>query len=160
MRTFQAKTALMRFILCFTMLALLAGCAGTGGGFGAIEKTGQLRAGMKPDEVRAILGEPASTQLISEKLVWKYSLHQVWKGFVPYYLVFGRKSQALERWFADEQEYQAQQEYWLKTLGATQPVQSQQKKQGQSSDQTNCESKYKYYEDRLCYCHNQCNSLR
>ena len=138
------------------MLVFLAGCAGTGGGLGSIEKTRQLSPGMKPGEVRAILGEPASTQLVSEKWVWKYSLHQMFKGFVPYYLVFGRESQQLEHWFADEREYQMQQAQWLKALGTAQPSQSQQNESSQSSDKTECERKYKFREDRNCYCHNVC----
>jgi len=98
----------------------LAGCAGTGGGLGSVSKTNQLAPGMGTADVRAVLGEPSQTQFVSNKWVWKYSLHEPWKGFVPYYLVFGRESQKLEEWFADEAEYTRQQQLWLQAMPPTQ----------------------------------------
>ena len=38
------------------------------------------------------------------------------KGFVPYYLVFGKSSKQLESWFADENEYYRQQSLWLQAM--------------------------------------------
>jgi len=52
--------------------------------------------------------------------VWKYSLHQAWKGFVPYYLIFGKEDQKLESWCADEAEYMRQQQLWLQAIPPTQ----------------------------------------
>lgn len=135
-------------ISVFVSLAFLAGCAGTGGGLGSAEKTAQLSPGMKSAEVLALLGEPSQAQFVADKAIWKYSLHEYGKGFVPYYLEFGRKSMRLERWFADENEYLRQQQLWLK---AFQPMQPQ--NQSPSND---CASKYKYYEDRMCNCYGMC----
>lgn len=109
-----------RFFLASFALFLLSGCAGTGGGLGSISKTNQLSPGMKPAEVRMVLGEPSQTQFISDKWVWKYSLHEPWKGFIPYYMVFGRESQSLEKWFPDEAEYMRQQQLWLQAIPPTQ----------------------------------------
>jgi hypothetical protein len=75
---------------------------------------------MKPSEVRSILGDPSQTQFISNKWVWKYSLHEPWKGFIPYYLVFSRDSQVLEQWFADEAKYMRQRQLWLQAIPPTQ----------------------------------------
>jgi len=75
---------------------------------------------MTQSQVKAIMGEPTQTQFVSNKWVWKYSLHQAWKGFVPYYLVFGKDSQVLEQWFADEAEYMRQQQLWLQAFPPTQ----------------------------------------
>ena len=50
----------------------------------------------------------------------KYSLHEPWKGFIPYYMVFGRDAQALEQWFADEAEDTRQQQLWLQAMPPTQ----------------------------------------
>jgi outer membrane protein assembly factor BamE (lipoprotein component of BamABCDE complex) len=94
-----------RLLLLLLTSILLAGCAGSGGGLGSISKTNQLSPGMKPAQVRSILGDPSQTQFISNKWLWKYSLHEPWKGFIPYYLVFSRDSQVLEQWFADEADY-------------------------------------------------------
>jgi hypothetical protein len=75
---------------------------------------------MKPADVKTVLGEPSQTQFISDKWVWKYSLHEPWKGFIPYYMVFSRESQRLEQWFADEAEYVRQQQVWLQAMPPTQ----------------------------------------
>jgi hypothetical protein len=101
-------------------LSMLVACAGTGGGMGSISKTNQLKPGMAAAEVRTLLGEPLQTQFVSDKLVWKYTLHEYWKGFVPYYLAFGRDSQKLETWYADEAEYHRQQQLWLQAMPPTQ----------------------------------------
>ena len=137
-------------IFIFAISLLLAGCAGTAGGLGSIEKTNQLYPGMTTAQVRSLMGEPSQTQFESDKLVWKYSLHEYWKGFVPYYLVFGRHTGALERWFTNEDEYMRQQQLWLRALT---PIEQKQEQSGSKSD---CARKYRFYEDRLCYCHGIC----
>ena len=109
-------------LLAFLILAFLNGCAGTGGGLGSISKTNRLTPGMKPNEVKAVLGEPLQTQFVANKWVWKYSLHEPWKGWVPYYLAFGKESKILEEWYADEQEYMQQQELWMQAFSPV-PVQ-------------------------------------
>ncbi len=111
---------IFRNLLALLALLLLSACAGTGGGLGSVSKTNQLSPGMKPAEVRTVLGEPSQTQFISDKWVWKYSLHETWKGFIPYYMVFNRESQTLERWFADEAEYMRQQQLWIQAMPPTQ----------------------------------------
>jgi hypothetical protein len=62
-------------------LSLLAGCAG----IGHVSDTNQLTPGMGAANVRAVMGQPSQTQFVSNKWVWTYSLHEPWKGFVPYY---------------------------------------------------------------------------
>ena len=111
----------MRIAVIVSMLGLfLNGCAGTGGGFGSIEKTIELAPNMSTDEVRNILGTPSQTDFIANKWIWKYSLHQYFKGYVPYYLVFGKDSQKLEEWYANEEEYMQQQLLWLQAFPPTQ----------------------------------------
>lgn len=85
-----------------------------------VSNTNQLSPGMSPTQVRAILGEPSQTQFVADKWVWKYSLHQPWKGFIPYYLIFGRENPTLAEWFADEAEYMRQQQLWLQAFPPTQ----------------------------------------
>jgi hypothetical protein len=108
------------FMVLIINLSLLGGCAGTGGGLNSISKTNKLMPGMSTNNVKNILGDPSQTQFISEKWVWKYSLHQVWKGFVPYYLIFGKEDQKLKSWYADEAEYMRQQQLWLQVIPPTQ----------------------------------------
>ena len=101
-------------------LLILNGCAGAGGGLNSISKTNQLMPGMNANNVKNILGSPSQTQFIAEKWVWKYSLHQVWKGFVPYYLIFGKDDNKLKSWYADEAEYMRMQQLWLQAIPPTQ----------------------------------------
>ncbi|OQY06194.1 MAG: hypothetical protein B6I22_06040 [Desulfobacteraceae bacterium 4572_123] len=132
--------------LLFTALffcLLLDGCV-TGGGMGLdfynnIEKTNQLSPGMSHKEVLGILGKPKSTQFVGDKVTLKYSLHQEWKGFVPYYLVFDKKTARLVSWYADEAEYQRNQMMWMQTLQAFQEArkaEEQAQAQAQSSGQS------------------------
>jgi hypothetical protein len=112
-----------RLILITVVLTLITACAGTGGGLNSVTKTNQLAPGMPPSEVKAILGDPSQTQFISDMWVWKYSLHEAWKGYIPYYLVFTREPPTLQRWFADEAEYMRQQQLWLQAFPPTQKLQ-------------------------------------
>ncbi|ARV17771.1 hypothetical protein AEP_00812 [Curvibacter sp. AEP1-3] len=109
-------------VIGFLFCLGLAGCAGPSGGLGSVVKTNQLAPGMKSAEVKAVLGEPSQTQFISNKWIWKYSLHQTWKGFIPYYLVFNRDTQTLEQWFADEAEYAREQQMWLQAMPSNQKI--------------------------------------
>ena len=104
------------FLLALLLSVFMYGCAGTGGGLGSISKTNQLAPGMSPSEVVSILGEASQTQFIANKWIWKYSLHEYWKGWVPYYLVFGKESKKLESWYANEEEYMRQQQLWLQAF--------------------------------------------
>ena len=106
-------------IIIFLLGLFISGCAGTGGGLGSISKTNQLVPGMSPAEVKNILGEASQTEFIGNKWVWKYSLHQIGKGFVPFYLVFGKENPKLESWYANEDEYIRQQELWLQAFPPT-----------------------------------------
>ena len=103
------------FIIPF-LFVFIGSCAGTGGGLGSIAKTNLLVPGMSVDEVKNILGEPSQTQFVADKWVWRYSLHQYWKGYVPYYLIFGKENKKLEEWYANEAEYTRQQQLWLQAF--------------------------------------------
>ncbi len=105
-----------RAVLGLVVLTLFASCAGTGGGLGSMAKTSQLAPGMAPQDVYAVLGEPAEQRMVAEGMLWKYYLHQPWKGFVPYYLLFGQQTHRLERWYPDEQEFAQQQQAWQQAL--------------------------------------------
>ena len=106
-------------IIIFLLGLFISGCAGTGGGLGSVSKTNQLVPGMSPAEVKNILGEASQTEFIGNKWVWKYSLHKMGKGFVPFYLSFGKENPKLESWYANEAEYQQQQQLWLQAFPPT-----------------------------------------
>lgn len=87
---------------------------------GSVSKTRSLAPDMNAEDVRKLLGEPTRTELSANKWVWRYALHQYWKGWVPYYLIFDASTQTLETWYADEREYLRNQQLWLQAFAATQ----------------------------------------
>ena len=99
-------------IMCF----FLSACAEMQMEFNTAEKTAQLRPGMMHKEVIGILGKPKSVQFIGDKVVLKYSLHEYWKGWVPYYVIFEKRTGKLQEWYADEAEYQQNQAMWMATF--------------------------------------------
>jgi hypothetical protein len=112
-------------IICFS-LALLNSCATieNKAGFNAAQKTTQLRPGMSYPEVVRILGEPKSSVFKENEWQVNYSLHEYWKGWVPYVLVFDKKTLKLKSWEADEEAYQRNQLMWMQVLQSleTQPA--------------------------------------
>jgi len=85
-------------------------------GMNSVQKLNQLSPGMSSEEVEAILGEPSSSEVTDDKLVQKYTLHENWKGFVPYFMVFDKDSRRLEAWYEDEEGYQRSQEQMGETF--------------------------------------------
>jgi hypothetical protein len=70
---------------------------------------------MSADQVRGVMGNPAQTQFVADKWVWKYTLAEWGKGNIPYYLVFGKETQTLDGWFANEAEFYRNQQLWMQT---------------------------------------------
>ena len=69
-------------------------------------------------EVFEILGQPKSSAFQGGEWIVKYSLHEYWKGWVPYYVVFDKETKQVTHWFADEAEYQQNQQQWMMLLQA------------------------------------------
>ena len=92
----------------------LAACAG--GGLGSMSKTYELSPGMTVDQVNTLLGPPENQQFIAGRRILKYSLHQYWKGWVPFYLAFDPQTDRLESWYANEEEYWRTQDFWLRAF--------------------------------------------
>ncbi|MFQ5329104.1 MAG: hypothetical protein ACE5D4_03840 [Thermodesulfobacteriota bacterium] len=60
-----------------------------------------------------MLGKPKSVQFTGDKAILKYSLHEYWKEWVPYYMIFDKATGKLKEWYADEAEYQRNQAVWV-----------------------------------------------
>ena len=95
----------------FICFVIFFGC-----GLGNIKKTTELYPGMTSAQVKGILGNPSSTQYTNDYVIWKYSLHQYWVGWVPYYLAFWAKEMTLAAWQANMSEYYATQQLWIESL--------------------------------------------
>jgi len=97
-------------------LLFLAGCGAGTGGTNSSKDTTSLRAGMTTEEVVDLLGEPGSSQYQDGFMIWKYSLHRAWVGFIPYFLAFDGSTMRLAGWQENMQEYYANQSLWLESL--------------------------------------------
>ena len=109
----------------FPVLWIVSFClCGCGGALGldSAQKTNQLRPGMTYQEVVGMLGEPESSQNVQGKWVVRWSLHEYWKGWIPYDMEFDAKKKTLIAWSANEQEYQRRQQQqaqqWEQQVGA------------------------------------------
>jgi hypothetical protein len=75
----------------------------------SVELTGQLRPGMSYAEVESILGKPKSSRVEDDKWIARWNLQEMWKGYVPYDMVFNAKDQTLISWAENTKAYEAQQ---------------------------------------------------
>ena len=107
-------------IWSFLIVFVLTGCAGTSLEINSMERTNQLAPGMTFPEVVQILGKPKSSEFKADKWVLKYSLHQYWKGWVPFYVVFDKRTKKVVTWFVDEEEYVRNQMMWMEAMKAMQ----------------------------------------
>ena len=99
---------MIRYLALILLAMLCGGCPPTD----TIRRTNHLQPGMTPEQVKEVMGEPIQTQFISERIVWKYSLHQSYRGHIPHYLVFEGTPSQLTSWFANQAEYERQQALW------------------------------------------------
>ena len=98
---------------------LCVGAACSALGMNSVQKLDQLSPGMDSSQVAGILGEPKSSEMQGDQFVLQYTLHENWRGFVPYYFVFDKDTGRLETWYEDEAEYQRMQQ---QMAAAVQPV--------------------------------------
>lgn len=108
-------------LVVFVLAVALSACAGTGG-LGSVAKTTQLREGMTAAEVQQLLGSPASAQRGEHGMIWTYSLHEYFKGWVSHHLLLAGEPPLLRAWLADEAEYQRSQAMWLRALATLPPA--------------------------------------
>lgn len=121
-------------IILFLLAAFVPACASTGQmvGLNTAAKTAELRPGMTFAEVAAILGKPKSSIFTETEWQVNYTLHEYYKGWVPYVLAFDKETQRLKSWGVDEVAYQRNQEMWMQTLSAMEQEQQQQQQQQQA----------------------------
>jgi len=121
-------------VLLFAMSAilLLSGCAtmGESAGLGTADKTAQLKPGMKYEQVEALLGKPESSKTVKGQQIVRWNLHEYWKGWVPYDMVFDARQKTLVSWSANEKEFQASQQKWAGMLGTSGSASGAAKAQG------------------------------
>ena len=93
------------------LIGVLSACAS--GGFDSAQKTSELYPGMTYQQVVALLGPPQTSEFAEGKRVATFSLHQSWRGNVPFDLVFSGEPPKLESWSENKEKFAAGQ----KSLG-------------------------------------------
>lgn len=99
--------AYLRVIVLLAGIVALSGCA-----LGTVSRLNDLHQGMTAEQVKDVLGDPSGVQLINGMPVWRYSLHEYFVGWVPYYLLFTNDNQ-LVAWQANMNEYYANQQLMM-----------------------------------------------
>lgn len=138
--------------LALGMLIALSATASTAGGLGSAAKAGQLRIGMSPAEVRAVLGDPGQVRPIADGELWRYSLHQWWVGWVPHYLVFAGEPAQLLDWGANMDEYWQGQLAAARGLELVMQARRGSVQPGVDADREACRRRYRWREDANAYC--------
>ncbi|MBN2373743.1 hypothetical protein JXL19_08150 [bacterium] len=124
------------YVIIFLVFGLIAGCAS--GGFDSAMKTSQLRQGMSYQEVVQLLGEPKTSEMKKGAFVATFWLHEMWKGNVPYDLVFEPKKRTLESWSENKDKYEENQNFLSQLAGSlSQGSQETQGTQGAQGSQGN-----------------------
>ena len=102
------KKILVVFVMVFFAGTLfLTSCINTKTmALNSIELTGQLRPGMTYAEVESIMGKPKSSQTVNDQWIARYNLQEMWKGYVPYDLVFHAGDQTLISWSENAKAYE------------------------------------------------------
>jgi len=73
----------------------------------SIELTNQLKPGMTYNEVESILGKPKSKMVSGDNLIARWNLQQMWKGYIPYDMIFNSTDQTLISWAENSKAWEA-----------------------------------------------------
>jgi len=105
------KTRNLIFLLLLISFSLsLYKCSSTKTmGLNSIQLTSQLRPGMSYAEVESILGKPKSSQVVEDKWIARYNLQEMWKGYIPYDMIFNSKDQTLISWSENKKAWEENQ---------------------------------------------------
>jgi len=105
------KTRQLQFILLLISASyVICSCGSTKTmALNSIQLTSQLRPGMSYAEVENILGKPKSSQVVDDKWIARYNLQEMWKGYIPYDMVFDAKNQTLISWAENKKAWEENQ---------------------------------------------------
>jgi len=73
-------------------------------------KTSELKPGMSYEQVEDLLGKPKSSQMTNNQWIVRWKLQEMWKGYVPYDMIFDPKTKTLVSWAENEKDFQRSQE--------------------------------------------------
>lgn len=75
----------------------------------SVQLTNQLRPGMTYEEVENILGTPNSTRSEDGKWIARWNLQEMWRGYIPYDMVFDPEKMTLISWGENTEAFEQQQ---------------------------------------------------
>jgi len=102
---------LHKFLFFFVFTTLILGCGGSSNiALNSSNKLNQLQPGMSYDQVVEILGKPKNTQVINDNLIARWTLQEMWVGYVPYDMIFNARSKELISWSKNEGDFAKTQE--------------------------------------------------
>jgi len=76
----------------------------------SVELKGQLRPGMPYAEDESILGKPKSSRVEDDKWIARWNRQEMWRGYVPYDIVFNAGDQTLISWAENTKAWDARRE--------------------------------------------------
>lgn len=97
----------LNIVAVVLLLLFLGACAHTG--MDSVKKTRHLYPDMPYQEVVNLLGEPKSSDFDRDEWIVTWTLHENWKGFVPYIMTFDKNTKKLMSWKEDVEGYKASQ---------------------------------------------------
>ena len=105
------KSYLLFNAILLTALFMLAGCFSSQQTMklNSIELTNQLHPGMSYAEVESLLGKPKSSHTTANKYIVRWNLQEMWKGYIPYDMVFNASNKKLISWSENSKAFDQQQ---------------------------------------------------
>lgn len=106
----QTRTNILQFF-CLVVLLGLSSCFSSQQTMklNSIELLNQLQPGMLYTEVETLLGKPKTSVNTGDQLVVRWNLQQMYRGYVPYDLVFKSSDKTLVSWSENTKAFEAQQ---------------------------------------------------
>jgi hypothetical protein len=112
----------------------------------SIELTNQLHPGMSYAEVESLLGKPKSSRTTGNKYIVRWNLQEMWKGYIPYDMVFNASNKTLISWAENSKAFDQQQAQLAVVASAMQDVESSQGGGGPSANFQNNPELMKYFQ--------------
>lgn len=102
----------LHYYLLFVIISAISLSCGSSSNISlnSSQKINELNRGMQYDKVVEILGEPKSTKTVDDHLIARWTLQEMWVGYVPYDVVFNAKTKELISWSKNEADFAKTQE--------------------------------------------------
>ena len=107
----KTLTAVLAGFCIVVLVFVITSCGSTKTmALNSVQLTSQLKPGMSYSEVESILGQPRSTQVVNDQLIARWNLQEMWRGYIPYDMVFRAEDQTLVSWGENTKAFEQQQQ--------------------------------------------------